>query len=110
VVGRGERGAGVGFLEGPPWWEAMSVGGGGDARPSSEDEMYGREDRVQNDVVLRNVGGGKEGSGSVSTYCDLFFIFIFYFYFYFLFLFLFLFLFFKSRAFVLLRYKDSMHL
>jgi len=28
VVGRGERGAGVGFLEGPPWWEAMSVGGG----------------------------------------------------------------------------------
>jgi len=65
VVGRGERGAGVGFLEGPPWWEAMTVGGGGDARPSREDEKYGRGDRAQNDVVLRNVGGGKEGSGRV---------------------------------------------
>jgi len=65
VVGRGESGAGVGFLEGPPWWEAMSVGGGGDARPSSEDEKDGRGDRAQNDVVLRNVGGGKEGSGRV---------------------------------------------
>jgi len=26
VVGRGERGAGVAFLEGPPWWEAMFGG------------------------------------------------------------------------------------
>jgi len=52
VVGRGERGAGLGFLEGPPWWEAMSVGGGGDARPTSEDEKYGRGARAQNDVVL----------------------------------------------------------
>jgi len=65
VVGRGERGAGVGFLEGPPWWEAMSVDGGGDARPNSEHEKYGRGDRAQNDVVLRSVGGGRNGSGSV---------------------------------------------
>ena len=65
AVGRGEREAGVAFLEGPPWWEAMSVGDGGDARPNSEDERYERGDRAQNDVVLRNVGGGKEGSGSV---------------------------------------------
>ena len=65
MVGRGETGARVGFLEGPPWWEAMSVGEGGDARPNSEDERCGRGDRAQNDMVLRNVGGGKEGSGSV---------------------------------------------
>ena len=44
--------------------------GGGDAKPSSEDEKCGRRDRAQNDVVLRNVGGGKEGSGSVVNYCD----------------------------------------
>jgi len=43
----------------------MSGGGVGDARPNNEDEKCGRGDRVQNDVVLRNVGGGKEGSGSV---------------------------------------------
>jgi len=60
----------------------MSVGGGGDVRPSSEEEKYGRGDRVQNDVVLRYVGGGKEGSGSVANYCDCF-SFSFYFYFYF---------------------------
>jgi len=40
---------------------------GGDARPNNEDEKCGRGDRAQNDVVLRNVGGGKEGSGSVLT-------------------------------------------
>jgi len=65
VVGTGERGAGVGILEGPPWWEAMSVDGIGDARPNSEDKKCGRGDCAQNDMVLRNVGGGKEGSGSV---------------------------------------------
>jgi len=65
VVGRGERGAAVAFLEGPPWWEAMSGGEGGNARPNNEDEKCGRGERAQNDVVLRNVGGGKEGSGSV---------------------------------------------
>jgi len=70
VVGRGERGAEVAFLEGPPWWEAMSGGEGGDARPNSEQEMSGKRDRAQNDMVLKNVGGGKEGSGSVSNYCD----------------------------------------
>ena len=43
----------------------MSGGEGGDARPNNEDEKCGRGDRAQNDVVLRNVGGGKEGSGSV---------------------------------------------
>jgi len=65
VVGRGERGAGVPILEGTPWWEAMSGGEGGDARPNKEDEKCGRGDRAQNNVVLRNVEGGKEGSGSV---------------------------------------------
>jgi len=65
VVGGGERVAGVPILEGPPSWEAMSGGGGGDARRNNEDEHYGRGDRAQSDVVLRNVGGGKEGSGSV---------------------------------------------
>jgi len=70
VVGRGERGAGVGFRKWPPWWEAISVGGIGDARPNSEDEKCGRGDCAQNDVVLRNVGGGKEGSGSVGNYCE----------------------------------------
>ena len=53
--------------------------GGGDAKPSSEDEKCGRRDRVQNDVVLRNVGGGKEGSGSVVNYCDRFSFFFFFF-------------------------------
>jgi len=77
VVGRGETGAGVGFLEGPPWWKAMSGGGGGDARPNNEDERCGRGDRAQNDVVLRNVGGGKEGSGRVCNYCDHFSFFFF---------------------------------
>jgi len=67
VVGRGERGAGVPILEGPPWREAMSQGEGGDARPNSKEARCGRGDRVQNDVVLRNVGGGEEGSGSVLT-------------------------------------------
>jgi len=43
----------------------MFGGKGGDARPSNEDEKCGRGDRAQNDVVLRNVVGGKEGSGSV---------------------------------------------
>jgi len=67
----------VPILEGPPWREAMFGGEGGDARPYNEDEKCGRGDRAQNDVVLRNVWGGKEGSGSVSNYCDLFFFFFF---------------------------------
>ena len=62
MVGRGERGAGVAFLEGSPWWEAMSGGEGRDARPNNKDEKCGRGDRVQNDVVLRNVGGGERGA------------------------------------------------
>jgi len=56
----------------------VSGGGGGDARPNSEDEKYGRGDRTQNDVVLRNVGGGKEGSGSVLTTVTVFFFFSFF--------------------------------
>ena len=81
MVGRGERGAGVAFLEGPPWWEAMSGGEGGDARPNNEDAKCRRGDRAQNDVVLRNVGGGKEGSGSVSPRpCLFFFFFLFFLY------------------------------
>jgi len=43
----------------------MFGGEGGDARPSNEDEKCGRGDCAQNDVVLRNVGGGQEGSGTV---------------------------------------------
>jgi len=62
VVGRGERGAGVPILEGPPCWEAMFGGKGGDARPNNEEEKCGRGDRAQNDVVLRNLGGGKRGA------------------------------------------------
>jgi len=65
VAGRGENGGGVVFLRGPPWWEAMFGGEGGDARPNKADEKGGRKDLVQSDVVLRNVGGGREGSGSV---------------------------------------------
>jgi len=83
VVGRRERGAGVAFLEGPPWWEAMSGGEGRDARPSSEDEMCGRRDYVQNDVVLRNIGGGKEASrGEVTTLTVFFFFFSFFIFFF----------------------------
>ena len=73
VVGMGERGAGLAFLEGPPWWEAMSGGEGRDARPNNEVEKYGRRDRAQNHVVLRNVGGGEEGCGSVRTTVTFFF-------------------------------------
>ena len=65
------------FLGGPPWWEAMFGGEGRDARPNAEEEMYVGRDRAQNDVVLRNVGGGEEGSGSVANYCDRFFFFLF---------------------------------
>jgi len=79
VVGRGEGGAGVVFLEGPPWWEAMFGGEGGDARPNNEDEKYGGMDRAQNNMVLRNIGGGKEGSGSVVSNCSFFFFFFFFF-------------------------------
>ena len=43
----------------------MSGGEVGDARPNNKDEKCGRGDRAQRDVVLRNVGGGKEGGGSV---------------------------------------------
>jgi len=77
VGGMGEIGAGVPILEGPPWLEAMSGGEGGDVRPNNEDEKYGRGDRTQNDVVLRNVGRGKDGSGSVVTTVTAFFFFFF---------------------------------
>jgi len=66
VAGRGESGAGVVFLGVPPGWEAMSGGEGGDVRPNNEDELCGRRNRAQSDVVLRNVGWGKEGSRSVA--------------------------------------------
>jgi len=78
----------------------MSGGEVGDARPNNEDKKCGRGDCVQNDVLLRNVGGGKEGSGSMGNYCDRFFLFFLFFSSFF----------FISSAFVLLRYKDSMHL
>jgi len=38
----------------------------------------GRGDRAQNDVVLRNVGRGKEGSGSVLTTVTVFLLFFFF--------------------------------
>ena len=75
MVGWGARGAGVAFLEGPPWWEAMFGGEGWDARPNNEDEKYGRGDRAQKDMVLRNVGGGKRGAEAWYNYCDFFFFF-----------------------------------
>jgi len=59
VAGRGESGAGVAFLEGPPWWQALSEGEGGDAKPNKEYEKCGRKDCAQSDVVLKNIGGGK---------------------------------------------------
>ena len=65
MAARGQTGAGVAFLWGPPRWEGISEGEGGDAKPNKEDEKCGRKDRAQSDVVLRNVGGGKQGSGSV---------------------------------------------
>jgi len=52
----------------------------GDARPNSEEEKCEGGDRVKNDVVLRNVGGGKEGSGSVVTTVTVFFFFFFFFF------------------------------
>jgi len=64
----------------------MSGGEVGDARPNNEDEKWVREDRVQNDVVLRNVRGGKEGSGSVLTTVTVFFFFLFSFFFLFFFI------------------------
>jgi len=39
----------------------MSGGEGGDARPNNEDELYGRRDGAQSDLVLINVGGGGRG-------------------------------------------------
>ena len=55
----------------------MFVGGGGDVRPNCKDEKYGRGYRAQNHGVLRNVGGGKEGSGRVLTTLTVFFSFFF---------------------------------
>jgi len=78
LVGRGERGAGVAFLEGPPWWEGMFGGEGGDTRPNNEDRVCVGRDRAQNDVVLRNVVGGKEGSGRVWSQETIFFSFLFF--------------------------------
>ena len=45
----------------------MSVCEGGDVRPNSEDKKCGRGDCAQNDVVLRNVGGGKRGAEACLT-------------------------------------------
>jgi len=56
----------------------MFGGEGGDARPNNEDERCGRGDRAQNNVVLRNVGGGEEGSGSVLTTVTVFLFFFFF--------------------------------
>jgi len=83
VAGRGESGAGVVFHGGPPWWEARSDGEGGEVKPNKEDEKCGRKDCALSDVVLRNVGGGKEGSRSVSNYSDTFFFFFFSFFLFF---------------------------
>jgi len=38
---------------------------------------------VQNDLVLRNLRGGKEGSGRVCNYSDVFFLFFLFFFFFF---------------------------
>ena len=65
MAGRGESGALGVCLRGPPWWEAMFGDEGGDTRPNNEDERCGRRDRAQSNVVLRNVGWGKEESGSL---------------------------------------------
>jgi len=61
----------------------MSGGQGGDPRPDNEDEKDASGDRAQNDVVLRNVAGGKEGSGRVVT--PVTFSFLSFFFFFFLF-------------------------
>ena len=74
--GKGGRGAGVAFLEGPPWWEAMSGGQGGDVGSNNEDQKCGRSDRAQNEVGLRNVGGGEERSGSMVYELTFFFFFL----------------------------------
>jgi len=76
----------------------MSGGEVGDARPNIEDEKCGRGDRAQNDVVLRNVGGGEEGSGSVVTTVTLFFLFFFFFLFFlFFFLILLIYCFYRGK-------------
>jgi len=63
----------------------MFGGEGADARPNNEDEKCRRGDCAQNDVVLRNVGGGKEGSGSVVITMTVFFLFSFSLFFFFFF-------------------------
>ena len=65
------------FLWGPPWWKAMFGDKGGDARPNGVDERCGRTDRAQNNLVLKNVGGGERGAEVWSNYCDFFFSFLF---------------------------------
>jgi len=39
----------------------------GDAKPNREDKRCGSNNRAQSDLVVRNVGGGKEVSGSVKA-------------------------------------------
>jgi len=78
VAGREKSGAGVLILGGPPWSEAMTKGEGGDAKPNKRNEEYGRRDRAQNHVVLRNVGGRKDGSGSMPPTTVTFFSFFFF--------------------------------
>jgi len=79
VVGRGERGAGVVFLGGPPCWEGMFEDGDTEARPNNEHVVCERRDCEQNDVVLRNVGGEKQGSGRVRVFRHFYLFFSFYF-------------------------------
>jgi len=43
-------------------WSGVGMGTGS---PNTREERCGREDRAESDMVLRNIGGGKEGSGSV---------------------------------------------
>ena len=81
----------------------MTVGEGRDARPNRENERCGRGDRAQNDMVLRNIGGWKEGSGSVITTVTVSFFFFFFFSFFFFF-------FFKSYVHCFYDTRNDMHL
>ena len=73
MPGRGEVGAGVVFLRGLHWWEAMSRGGGGHARPNNKCGLYGRRNRAESDVVLINVGGGGQRGAEACLTIVIFF-------------------------------------
>jgi len=53
----------------------------GTQSPSVKSVESEKEYRAQSDVVLTNVGGGKEGSGSVLSMSIIFFFFSFFFFF-----------------------------